>query len=62
MTKTMNHAEYQKNLKTKSVASLIFIINDCKSAIKLNPDNSKNSYYADEICYAGMEIVRRRKN
>lgn len=56
----MNHAEYQKNLKNKTVAELMFIMNDASAAIKANPDNPNNGYYADEISYAGMELKKRR--
>jgi hypothetical protein len=59
-TKTMNHAEYQKNLKGKTVPELMFIMNDASAAIKANPDNPNNGYYADEINYAGMELKKRR--
>jgi hypothetical protein len=56
----MNHAEYQKNLKNKTVAELMYIMNDASAAIKANPDNPNNGYYADEISYAGMELKKRR--
>lgn len=55
----MDHAQYQKSLKTKSVESLRYIIKDCQEAIAANPDNKKNGYYSDEICYCGMELNRR---
>lgn len=60
-TKVMNHSEYQKKVKRLPDESLLFIIKDAKEAIKALPDNPNNSYYADEICYAGMELARRRK-
>lgn len=59
MDKVMNHTEYPKRLKSKSVESLNFIIKDASEAIKANPSNPNNGYYSDEICYAGMELKRR---
>lgn len=56
----MNHSEYIKKTKSMSDHQLLFIIKDCQEAITANPDNPKNSYYADEICYCGMEIRRRK--
>jgi len=56
---TVDHKNYPKSLKDKSVESLRFIIQDAGAAIAANPDNPKNSYYQDEICYAGMELRRR---
>lgn len=60
-TKVMNHGEYQKKLKKLPYDSLLFIIKDAGEAIKALPENPNNSYYADEICYAGMELAKRRK-
>lgn len=59
-TKIMDHAEYQKRLKNKTHAELIYIRNDANAAIKANPDNPNNGYYADEINYAGMELKKRK--
>jgi hypothetical protein len=56
----MNHAEYQKNLKTKSFAELNGIIKDCQESLKANPDNPKNGHYQDEISYARMELNSRK--
>ena len=55
----IDHTNYPKTLKSKSVAALRFIIRDCKEAIAAQPDSPKVGYYADEICYAGMELKRR---
>ena len=55
----IDHTEYPKTLKTKSNDSLRFIIKDCQEAMKAIPDNPKNGYYADEICYCGMELRTR---
>jgi hypothetical protein len=56
----IDHAVYQRWVKTVSIASLQYIIRDCQEAIAANPDNPKNSKYADEIAYCGMEIKRRK--
>lgn len=61
MLKVMEHSKYQKRLKTLSNGQLRFIIKDAGEAIKANPDNPNNGYYADEVCYASMEINRRTK-
>jgi len=58
--KKMNHGSYQKNLRTKDIAALHFIIKDAGEAIAANPDNPNNGYYADEIHYAYMELKRRK--
>lgn len=55
------HSETMAKMKKASVESLRFIIKDCKEAIAANPENPKNSRYADEINYAAMEMYRRRK-
>lgn len=62
VTKIMDHARYQKMLRTKDVAALRFIISDAQEAIAANPENPNNGYYADEICYAGMELARRQRS
>ena len=58
--KKMNHAEYQKNVKSKSDAELLYIIKDCQESLVANPDTINASYYADEICYCGMELKKRK--
>lgn len=57
--KRMNHSEYPKSLRQKDVASLRFIIRDANEAIKANPNNPNNGYYADEVIYASAELKRR---
>ena len=57
----MNHAEYQKNMKNKSVPELMYIIKDATEAMNLNPDNPKNGYYQDEVHYAAAELRKRQK-
>ena len=61
MRKIMNHDEYQKDLKSKSVSALRFIVEDACEAIKAQPDGINAGYYADEIHYAHAEL-RRRQN
>lgn len=56
----IDHTNYPKTLKTKSLDSLKYIIKDCQEAIAANPENPKNSVYSDTICYCGMEIKKRK--
>lgn len=58
----MNHAQYQAKTRKMSDEALRFTIQDCQEAIRANPDNQKNGYYADEISYCGMELRRRQLN
>ncbi len=57
--KTMNHAEYQKNLKNKTVAELRFIAKDANEAMEAMPQGENAGYYADEVHYAAMELRNR---
>jgi hypothetical protein len=57
----IDHHEYPLKLRTKTHAELLYIIKDASEAIAAMPDGHKAGYYADEISYAGMEIMRRRK-
>lgn len=57
--KTMNHNAYQQKTRTMSAESLRYVIRDCQEAMRANPENPNNSYYADEVCYCGMELRRR---
>lgn len=57
--KHMNHAEYQRKLKSKSEAELRFIIKDATEAQEANPTNENNGHYADEVHYCLAELRRR---
>ena len=61
MLKRMDHNEYPKSLKTKSEASLRYIIKDAQEAIAANPENPNCNYYSDEINYCASEIYSRRQ-
>lgn len=61
MPKTMNHADYPKSLRNKSVDQLEFIRRDAYDAVVANPNGINNGYYADEICYCSDELKRRKK-
>jgi len=61
MSKTMNHTEYPKRLKSKSAAELAYIIADCRETLRVAPDCENAGYYADEIHYAAAELRRRQK-
>ena len=60
----MNHAEYQKSLKTKTFAELQFIMRDCNETIqtwaKSGERHPNEGYYQDEISYCGMEMKKRQ--
>ena len=60
MSAQMNHSDYMRKVKTLSIESLNYIIQDCKEAIAALPDNPKNGYYMDEIHYCCMELVARK--
>jgi hypothetical protein len=60
-TKFMNHSEYQKSLKKLSNEELAFVAADAQQAIEAYPENPNAGYYADEVCYCGMELSRRRQ-
>ena len=60
--KKMNHIEYPKTLRDKSIDSLRFIALDAKEAIRVQPNSENASYYADEICYVSDEIRSRNTN
>ena len=53
------HGETMANFKSKSNDALCYIIQDCRRAIAAMPENTKSGQYADEIHYAGMELVKR---
>lgn len=55
----IDHTNYPKSLKSKTVAQLQYIIWDCKGALEAMPDSPKASYYADEINYCSMELYKR---
>ena len=57
--KIMNHATYQKSLKSKTWQELEHIIKDARAAIAANPENPNNGYYQDEVRYAAQEKKRR---
>jgi hypothetical protein len=60
MQKTMNHGEYQRKLKNKTMPELRFILKDANEAISVNPNGCNSGYYADEIHYAAAELKRRK--
>lgn len=59
MEKIMNHTEYPKQLKNKSIAELRFIAEDAKKAVQAMPDGINAGYYLDEINYCMNEINKR---
>lgn len=57
--KQMNHRDYPRRLRARSVESLRFIIQDASEALRQYPHSGNASYYADEIHYAAAELRRR---
>lgn len=55
----IDHAAFQKKVRTMGTAQLLYIIKDAGEAIKAMPDGHKAGYYADEISYCSMELRRR---
>jgi hypothetical protein len=54
--KKMDHREYPKSLRSKSVESLLFNLEDAKAAMEAMPDGENAGYYADEVSYISMEL------
>ena len=59
--KIMDHNEYPKRLKSKSLLEILFIINDAGEAERANPHGENSGYYADEQHYAQAELRRRNE-
>lgn len=57
--KTMDHIEYPKSLKHKTVEQLLYIKQDAYNAAMALPDGPNHGYYMDEVHYCGMELKRR---
>lgn len=55
----INHTEYPKSLKNKTVSQLLYIIQDCREALEAMPESPKAGFYADEINYCSMELSSR---
>ena len=55
----INHAAYQAKAKQMTEEQLRFTIKDAIEAMEANPEGHKAGYYADEVCYCGMELKRR---
>lgn len=58
-TKVMDHAFYQKKVRTMESSSLKYVIQDCKAVLEAWPEHPNGGYYADEIHYCAMELKRR---
>lgn len=58
--KTMNHGEYMKSLKEKSVVELLYIRRDAHNVAKAYPTGENAGYYWDEVHYCSMELRRRQ--
>lgn len=60
MLKKMDHAAYQKGLRSKTDEELQFIAKDANEAATVNPQGVNAGYYADEVHYALAELKRRQ--
>jgi hypothetical protein len=56
----INHTQYPKSLKSKTVSQLLYIIKDCREALEAMPESPKAGYYADEINVLQHGVVRKR--
>ena len=56
----IDHKAYQKKIRHWSTNGLLYTIQDCKAVIAANPSGHKAGYYADEINYCSMELVKRQ--
>ena len=54
------HSAYQSVCKRRDNESLRYVIEDCRSAIRANPENPKCEQYQDEIHYCAMELHKRQ--
>jgi hypothetical protein len=52
----MDHREYPRSLRHKSVEALRYIIKDAGEAARAMPEGENAGYYADEVHYAAMEL------
>ena len=53
------HSQYVELLKSKSVESLKYVIDDCSLAILANPASENTEKYSDEIHYCYAELRSR---
>tara|TARA_R110000772_G_C13135747_1_gene423404 strand:- start:470 stop:715 length:246 start_codon:yes stop_codon:yes gene_type:complete len=61
MPKKMDHNEYIEKTKNLDGDTLLFIISDCRMALKAFEGCPNASYYLDEIIYCQMELGRRER-
>lgn len=59
LIKIMDHTEYAKVLKSKTVDQLRYIRQDAYNAAMAMPDGPNHGYYLDEVHYCSMELKRR---
>ena len=55
----LNFAWAARHYGAMDDSALRFVIEDCREAIKANPENKKNGYYMDTIHVAGGILARR---
>lgn len=57
----MDHAAYQKRLRSLPEAALRYAIKDCQEALDANPETRNADRYLDEQHYCHMELARRTR-
>ena len=58
----IDHTEYPKIIAKKESSVLRWIIEDCREALRVNPNGPKAGFYQDEINYCSMELAKRNEN
>ena len=56
MKKLMEHASYMASVKRRTTPQLEYQLQDAREALDAMPEGVNASYYADEVCYIGMEL------
>lgn len=60
MIKKMAHSEYMAKVKQRSTPELEWQLQDAREALAAMPEGVNAGYYADEVCYIGMELKFRQ--
>lgn len=58
--KVMDHVAYEKKVKKMSTEALLFVIEDCREAVRLQSGFNDNcGYYQDELFHCQAELKKR---
>ena len=60
MRKLMQHADYMASVKRRTTPQLEYQLQDAREALEAMPEGVNAGYYADEVCYIGMELKFRQ--